>query len=324
VSIATVSRVLSENPSVRAETRDRVLAAAEELGWRPSSLARSLAGEPSGVVGLVFPELIGHYAAQVVLGFEERAIAADGSVYVLATHGRARSGELVRDLAARTDGLVIMDRTVDDALVEELSERGTRIVLFARPPVGPVPSVRAENRRASEELASHLIGHGHRRLAFVGDPDAAPDLAERWAGFRAAHAAAGLAPPESPQRCGFTQDDGYRAASQVLDREPRPTAVVCATDELALGVYWLAGDRGLQLPADLAVTGWDDLAASRALNPPLTTVHQPIKRLGERAADLLYGLIDGQPVGSEVLPSALVIRGSCGCRPADQRTRENA
>jgi len=313
VSIATVSRVLRGTVAVRDETRQRVLAAADELGWQPSSLARSLAGEATGAVGLVVPDLLGHYAAQVVEGFEERALAEDGSVYVLATHGRPRAPEFVRDLAARTDGLVVMDRTVDDDQVRRLDEHGTRIVLFARPPVGHVPAVRTGNRPVAEELTRHVIEHGHERLAFLGDPVAAPDVAERWAGFQDAHAAAGLPAPSGPVVTGFGEGDGYTAATDLLAQDARPRALICANDLVAFGVYARARELGLGLPGDLAVTGWDDLSAGGLLTPALTSVQQPTRELGERAADLLYQRIAGRRPTSEVLPSTLAIRGSCGC-----------
>jgi LacI family transcriptional regulator len=313
VSIATVSRVLGESDRVAPATRERVLAAADELGWRPNRLARRLAGEPTQAVGLVFPDLIGRYIAEVVLGFERVAIAADLGVLVLGTHGRPTAERQATDLAAHVDGLVVMDRTISNDAVRRLEERGTPVVLFARPQIDDIPAVRSENRRTAQELTSHLIEHGHERLAFLGDPDAAPDLRDRWLGFRAAHRAAGRRPPDKPVRSGFSQDEAYAAALSLLDGRRPPTAVACATDELAAGVYGAARDLGLVVARDVALTGWDDLPVGRALSPALTTVHQSIRELGERAANLLCARIAGEPTTSETLPSLPVIRRSCGC-----------
>jgi LacI family transcriptional regulator len=313
VSIATVSRVLRGSTRVAPATRKVVLAAADELRWRPSRLARGLAGEPTGALGLVFPDLVSPYVAEVVLGFERHAIAADQCVLVLGTHGRPTAERLASDLAAHVDGLVVMDRTVSDDAVRRLEEQGTPVVLFARPPVDETPTVRSENHRPAIELTEHLLGHGHTRLAFLGDPDAAPDLHDRWQGFRAACRAAGRRVPAKPIRVGFSQDDGYGAALTLLDAPRPPTAVMCATDELAAGVYEAARDLGLTIGGDVALTGWDDRPLGRALTPALTSVRQPVRQLGERAASLLTARIQGVPTASEILPSVPVIRRSCGC-----------
>jgi LacI family transcriptional regulator len=313
VSIATVSRVLRDSERVAPATRERVLAAAAELGWQPSRLARGLAGEPTGAVGLVFPDLVGRYTAEVVLGFEQHAIAADQSVLVLGTHGRPTAERMVSDLAVHVDGLVVMDRTISDDAIRRLEAMGTPVVLLARPPVDDVPAVRSENRRAATELTAHLVEHGYSQVAFLGDPDAAPDLRERWLGLRAALRSAGLRPPAKPTRAGFSQDDGYAAALTLLDRRRRPDAVVCATDELAAGVYGAARDLGLTIGLDVALTGWDDIPVGRALTPALTTVQQPIRALGQRAASQLAARIAGEPTSSETLPSLPVFRRSCGC-----------
>jgi LacI family transcriptional regulator len=313
VSIATVSRVLRGSAPVAPATRRRVLDAADELGWRPNRLARGLAGEPTGAVGLVFPDLVGRFVAEVVLGFEQHAIVAEQAVLVLGTHGRPTAERMTTDLAAHVDGLVVMDRTITDDAVRRLEQRGKPVVLLARSPVDEIPAIRSENRRTATELTEHLLDHGHTHLAFVGDPDAAPDLRERWLGFRAAHRAAGVRAPSKPVRVGFTQDDGYAAALTLLDGPRAPTAVMCATDELAAGVYGAARDLGLDVGADVALTGWDDIPIGRALTPALTTVQQPMRLLGQRAAVKLSARIAGDPTTSETLPSLLQIRRSCGC-----------
>lgn len=313
VSIATVSRVLSGSPAVAPATRERVLAAADELGWQPNRLARGLAGEPAGAVGLVFPDLVGQYVAGIVQGFEHEAIATDRSVLVLGTHGRPTSERMTMDLAVHVDGLVVMDRTISDDAVRRLEERGTPVVLLARPPIDDVPAIRSENRRVASEVAAHLLGHGHTRLAFLGDPDAAPDLHDRLEGFRDAHVDAGRRAPGKPVRVGFSQDDGYDAAMSLLAGARPPTAVMCATDELAAGVYGAARDLDLQIGPELALTGWDDIPLGRALSPALTTVGQPVQELGRRAASLLARRIAGEPTTSDTVPTAVVLRRSCGC-----------
>ena len=315
VSIATVSRVQRRTEQVAAPTRDRVERAIEELAYRPSRLGRSLAHGSHEATGIVFPDLSGPYFSAVILGYEETAAADGRSTLILATHRRRGAEGQVLDLADRVDGLVIMGQTVGDEVIERLHERGVPCVVLARPPVDAADSVRAENVAAAAELVGHVIRHGHERIAFLGDPDASSDAAERWDGFVAAHEAAGRKPAFPAQPCGFREGDGREAAAPLLARADRPTAIVAANDEIAMGVLEAARARGLRLPDDLAVTGWDDIPVSRHLTPSLTTVRQPMLDLGRRAAALLHERITAIRTDPrhEVLPTELVVRSSCGC-----------
>jgi len=316
VSIATVSRVHRRAERVAPPTRDRVERAIEELAYRPSRLGRSLAHGSHDAIGIVFPDLSGPYYSAVILGYEETSAAQGRSVLILGTHRRPRAVDQVLDLADRVDGLVLMSQTVDDTVVDELRRRGVPIVLLARPPAGGADSVATENRRSARALVTHLIGHGHERLAFVGDPAGSADVGERWEGFLAAHRSAGLAPAFGPFTCGFREEDGREAAfAALIAGAHRPTAVVAANDEIALGVLGAARDAGIETPSELAVTGWDDIPAARHLMSPLTTVRQPMLDIGRRAAALLHEQITtgrSEP-RHEVLPTELVVRSSCGC-----------
>ena len=184
VSIATVSRVMRDSTDVRPDTRDRVLAAATALEYTPSQLGRQLAERRHAANGIVFPDLSGPYYAEVVLGYEAVAAELRRSVLILSTHGRDDAELAVREMAGRCDGLVILGRTVSDEAVEQLAARGTKVVLVARPPIGEVDSVNANNHHRAVALAAHLLVGGARRIAFVGDPEASPDVAERLAGLR--------------------------------------------------------------------------------------------------------------------------------------------
>lgn len=314
VSIATVSRALRGSHLVNPDTRQRVLAAAEQLRFTPSRLGRSLAQRQHAATGIVFPDLAGPYYAEVVLGCEEVAAELGRSMLILATHGRPNADQLVLDLATRVDGMVVMGRTVADDLVARISETGLPMVLLARPPVASVHTINAENRQSAHALASHLADHGHRRFAFLGDPDASPDVANRYAGLSTALTNAGIAVPE-PIRCHFDLESGTAAAAKLLRAGTRPEVLVCANDEIALGAVTAATDRGLRVPADLAVTGWDDIMAARFTG--LTTVAQPMRELGATAAQRLHEQLatpDRNPEGprEETLPTRLVIRTSCG------------
>jgi len=304
VSIATVSRALRDSDLVTRQTRERVLAAAEQLHFTPSRLGRSLAEGRHAANGIVFPDLVGPYYAEVVLGYEAAAAGLGSSVLILATNGRPDAEAAVRDMASRVDGLTVMGQTVSDDVIAKLAATGLPIVLLARDPVPGVDTVRAQNKRTAEALVEHLLGHGHRRFVFLGDPDGGPDVAGRYAGAQAGLAARGVEPAVLVPANGFDLEAGRRAARTVI---ADGDAVICANDELALGVL-------LERPTQ-TVTGWDDLMAARFAG--LTTVRQPMRELGATAARWLDRRITeraDRPAAPRrrVLPTQLVIRSSCG------------
>ncbi|HYW27108.1 MAG TPA: LacI family DNA-binding transcriptional regulator [Terriglobales bacterium] len=321
VSIATVSRVLGgRGAPVREQTVRRVLASARAVGYRLNGAARALATQRHGAIGVVFPNLSGPYYAGVILGLEEAAQTLGQSVLIAATHGRPDAEDLVRGLATKVDGLVLFGRTVPDEAVTEFAA-AMPVVLLGRPQVGSASTIRAENRASARALAGHLLGHGHTRIAFVGDPASSPDAGERWTGYQEALRGAAMRPPLAPETCAFREADGYRVAGLVLRRKRAPTALFCASDEIAMGACAAADALGLAVPQQVAITGWDDIPVARFVSPALTTVRQPLAQLGARAAALLQVGIDGPPGPGEVatLPTQLVIRASCGCPAADQR-----
>jgi LacI family transcriptional regulator len=321
VSIATVSRVLRGTAPVAEATRERVREAVEELRFRPSRLGRSLAERQHAANGIVFPDLSGPYFAEVVLGYEEVAAELGRSVLILSTHGRRAARDMVLDLADRVDGMVVLGRTVDDDVLEDLHGKGLPLVLLARSALPGMDAVNAENHDSAYALTRHLVAdHGHTDLAFIGDATGSPDTAARWAGFRAALADHGGRRVPRPVSCGFDEDAGRSAATRLLRRR-RPDALVCANDEIALGAVLAAEDAGLRVPEDLAVTGWDDVMAARHSRPGLTTVRQPMRRLGAWAARRLHDRLAGDPgePRHEVLPTQLVVRASCGHHPEEDR-----
>ncbi len=311
VSIATVSRVMRESHGVRPDTRERVMAAAAELEFTPSQLGRQLAERRHAANGIVFPDLSGPYYAEVVLGYEAVAAELRRSVLILSTHGRSDAESAVREMAGRCDGLVVLGRTVPDALLESLAARGTHLVLVARPAIGSLDSVSAENPASARALAEHLLAQGARRLRFVGDPERSPDVAERWAGLR--ETVEGH-PDDATLDLMAVEDldeaAGAAIAAAALQRGDLPDAFVCANDELALGLLGRLREAGVDVPGAVKVSGWDDVMAARYAG--LTTVRQPMRELGATAARLL----DEQIVGTrheprhELLPTELVVRTS--------------
>ena len=180
-----------------------------------------------------------------------------------------------------------------------------------------VEAISAENPDSARRLTEHLLDHGRSRLLFVGAVDMAPDVRERYAGFVAAHRDRGLAPAE-PVPAEFREHEGAALADLLLSGELSADAVFCGNDELALALMARLVDGGVDVPGDVAVVGWDDVMTARYVRPGLTTVRQPVRELGALAADRLYDLVNGATPRPhrQVLPTELVLRTSCGCRPA--------
>jgi len=317
VSIATVSRVMRQHTNVSPATRERVNAAVTELHFTPSSLGRSLAERRHAANGIVFPDLSGPYYAEVVLGYESVAADLGRSVLILSTHGRAAAPAMVEEMAARCDGLVIMGLTVPDEVVERLARR-IPVVLLARPQIGDVDSVQADNTESARTLIEHVIAAGARRIVLVGDPNLSPDVAERWAAFEEVAAGQRGVHLEQRNTALFGELAGMKVARGSITRG-LPDAFVCANDELALGVLTELRDNDIDVPGQVRVTGWDDIMAARYAG--LTTVRQPMRELGGTAARLLDEIITGSRTKPrhEVLATELVVRASTGLSRKEQR-----
>ncbi|MGS2616611.1 LacI family DNA-binding transcriptional regulator [Micromonospora sp. LZ34] len=316
VSVATVSRVSNGTGQVSEEMRRRVLEAIEKHGYRPDHLGRALAARRHGALGLVFPGLSGPYFTELIQGFESEAVPARASVHILCTHLREDSDDQVLEMARRVDGVAVIGGTISEPALLRLAEMVPVVVLAGRGPA-TVPSVSVDNGPAMARLTRHLlVDHGLGDLAFVGNPDGSPDVSERWAGFLAAHRELGLTPPDEPVRVAMQQPDGVLAAELLLRDRVAPQAVVCANDEIALGALVGALGRGLRVPEDLVITGFDDAPMAALVSPPITTVRQPVRDLAAEAARLILQAVDspGAPApDSIVLPTELVVRRSCGC-----------
>jgi LacI family transcriptional regulator len=219
-------------------------------------------------------------------------------------------------MADRVDGIAVMGGVIPEDAIRRLINRGERVVLLASGPLVGVPTVRTENLAAMARLTTHLLAdHGYERLVFVGSPDGSPDATSRWQGFLQAHRRLGVEPPEQPVRVGLLQSHGFIAVSRLLDENEAPQAIVCANDEIALGAVVAVMDRGLRVPEDLAVTGFDDISMAGLAASGLTTVHQPMRELGAETARQLLRHVEGDldPSLDRVLETQVVIRGSCGC-----------
>lgn len=336
VSIATVSRVYRTPDSVRAQTRERVLEAARQLGYVPSGNARGLASRTTGVLGLCFPDYadpdaeadaeadsdaddaVMLYSDQIIRGME-RAARRHGYALLIAASLEGGPESLVAKVAGRVDGFAVLAQTVPTEDLEVISRRLPVVMIAGPREIDHLDHIVVANADGERELTRHLIeDHGLRRLAFVGGEVESPDAEARFLGFRQACREAGLPVPDAPDLRAemMTQAEGARAAEALLDREgERPQGVLFANDQMAVGALRALERRGVRVPEDIAVTGFDGIPLSRIVRPPLTTVRQPIRQLGEQAVELLVQRLSNsgsEPV-SLMLPVSLIRRASCGC-----------
>ncbi|WP_114854648.1 LacI family DNA-binding transcriptional regulator [Brachybacterium sp. YJGR34] len=319
VSIATVSRTFGSSESVAPRTREAVLAAARELHYVPTASARALAVRRSRALGVVLPHIDGAYYAELLVGFEVAASKLGLSIVLaLERPGAARPSTLT-DLLGRVDGVAFMARSgADDETVRRVAEVRPAVSV-ARGQVDGVDAFFSENRRTAQDMTEHLIGHGRRRIGFVGRPEAGSDIGQRHQGYLEALSDAGLRParqwPVDP-----VEEAGVEVAGQLLaDGGPGDLdALVCGNDELAAAIQDRLTAGGVEVPDRLALTGWDDTVTARYLRPGLTTVRQDVARLGGLAARRLAARIDGDPAQEAVtVGTSIILRGSCGCPPHD-------
>ncbi|HKG51679.1 MAG TPA: LacI family DNA-binding transcriptional regulator [Actinomycetales bacterium] len=324
VSEATISRVLNGRPGVAENTRQSVLTALDVLGYeRPSRLRRKSAG----LVGLVVPELtnpIFPAFAQVI----ETALAQHGYTPVLCTQtpGGVHEDDYTQMLLERSvSGIVFVsgmhaDTRADHQRYRQLVERGLPIVLVnGYADDVDAPFVSCDDHAASALAVRHLVDLGHTHIGLAVGPDRFVPAIRKVAGFREAMAA--LVGPAEPciERSLFTVEGGQAAAARLI--EHGCTAVVCGSDLMALGAVRAARSRGLRVPEDVSVVGYDDSVLVAFTDPPLTTLRQSVQEMGEAAVGALVDEISGQPAprAEYVFRPDLVVRGSTGSAPRRAR-----
>ncbi|MCU1528090.1 MAG: hypothetical protein JWP75_1853 [Frondihabitans sp.] len=320
VSTATASRVFSSPDLVRQQTRDRVLTAADELGYVVNGLARMMMGQGRRTVAILVAHMVGPTFASLA-GAVERVSAAEGHLFLLSTtqDDPVRERELIDTLREQRAAAVLLvgSAPMDDAYIErvqgyarDLATIGARLVLCGRPAIPGHPdllTVNYEQSRGIGEAVEHLVALGHQRIAYIGQAADYTTPEQRLEGYKSALVKAGLAVDDRLiQESDNVEEAGTRAAQELLDRCPDTTAIVCMTDNIAVGVYRATRARGLTIPDDLSVIGFDDTPLVGDLTPGLTTVRAPFEAVGRMAAELALGL----PHSNEPLITELVVRGS--------------
>jgi DNA-binding LacI/PurR family transcriptional regulator len=320
VSTATVSRALSGGGPVSQAAAERVRSAARTLGYEPNRIARSLRVRRTRLAAVLIPDVQNPFFTAVVRGVED-VLQAEGWTLLLGNsddHADRESRNLATLRAEGAAGVVLVPGQEASAY-RSLLGRGLVLVAIDRSPEGlDVDRVTVANVEGARRAVAHLLALGHRRVGLVGGPRGPSTSADRRRGYEAALAAAGVRRLATLVEEGDFRPQGGRAAvERLLSREPQPTALFVTNDLMTLGAYEALRARGLRVPQDVAVVGFDDAPWAPWLDPPLTTVAQPAYELGRRAAELLLDRLErpARPPRSVVLEARLVVRESCGARP---------
>ncbi len=315
VSVATVSRVLNGKGPVQAETARRIRTAAKRLHYVPHGGARSLITRRTTTLGVLLPELHGEFFSELIRGIDVYARQKGYHLLVSSSHSdRAESEEMVRAMRGRVDGLIVLSPDVrPHALKANLPERFP-VVLVNTAGGAAFDSLTVDNFGGAVEMVRHMISLGHGRIAFLQGPSANRDATERLRGYREAMAEHGK--DGTMEIAGnFREESGYEACRRLLAGKNRPTAVFAANDSMAIGLLCAFQEKGIRVPQDFAIAGFDDIPIARYVTPPLTSVSVPIAELGARAAQVLIAGLEADPVRRrrrETLATRLVVRSSCG------------
>jgi LacI family transcriptional regulator len=346
VSIATVSRVLHGQEPVRESTRDRVRAAIKELGYVPDGAAQSLARSRKDVIGLVCVEHTGLnpnqydiesmsllFYDEVMRGVEALIRERHWSLLITYLREDENPGATPQEdepvlprlqaLSGKVDGLLIGEGVVPATALARLARRLPVVVVAGDAALRGVDVVAADNWSGAHALVTHLVvDHRRRRLYHVDGPESAPDAKTRRLAMQAVIDGQPDAKLVGAHSGRFSVRSGEAAADRMLAEfggvaGQLPDAIVCANDQMAIGVLRTLTARGIRVPDDIAIVGFDDIYPATLCDPPLTTVRQPIRGIGERACEQLIERIATPTLRPtvELLPTELVIRSSCGCPP---------
>ncbi|MGZ4167796.1 MAG: LacI family DNA-binding transcriptional regulator [Solirubrobacteraceae bacterium] len=315
----TVSRALNEQTRalVNEQTAARVLRAADELGYRPNPIARGLKTNRSYTIGVMIPDLTNPLFPPIVRGIEDRLGAAGYTALIVNTDNdpeRERS-HIEAMLARQVDGLIAATARLDVTLLAEAAAAGTPLVLVNRSlEDGSAPAVTVDDHRGIALAVEHVARLGHRLIGNVAGPQNVSTGHRRHLGFQDAMHAAGL--PVDPGHVSFagafTEREGARACADILEHQPRVTAIVAANDRLAMGCYDTLAAAGLSCPQHISIVGFNDMPFIDRLQPPLTSVRVPQREIGTTAADLLLGQLSDEeaPAQEILLEPELIVRGS--------------
>ncbi|WP_287991508.1 LacI family DNA-binding transcriptional regulator [Acidiphilium sp.] len=323
VSVSTVSHVINGTRKVRPATVEAVRDAIRKTGYVPNSLAQALAGASTKTIGVAISALTNHYFAETVRVIESECARRGLMIFLADTHDDPdQELRVIKALhQRRVDGIILAPTAgTDRRALDYLKGKGIPSVLVDRIVRGEFDQVGVENTVACRELISHLIGHGHRRIGFVAGAPGISTSIERLEGYRDALHQASIPFDPALVCCGESANEpARRAVRELLRLDPRPTAIVASNNLMMIGAMHALRDAGIEVPAGMALVGFDDFDWAELFNPRLTVLAQPLEDIAMKAVELLTRRIARPDDQFEIvrLTPELRIRNSCGCQ--DQR-----
>lgn len=324
VSVMTVSKALRDAPDVSEATKLRIRKLAREMGYVPNSAAQGLRTRTTRSFGVVISTTTNPIIAPVLLAIEERAHEMGYDLILTHTHNLPEREEqcIYRLLSRRVDGVFISPvyRLSNEARAyQELRNRGTPVVMLGHtaPFCSHFVNVESDDLQGSYAITQHLLSLGHKRIAFLSGPLAAPWTQERLEGYRRALRDHGIEPDDHLVfQAGRTVEEGMNATVQMITEKPDATAVQAVNDLVAVGCQRILLRQGLRIPSDVSVAGFGNLLISENAPTPLTTARQPKFTLGMAAMDAMIALLNNQRPPARRLPATLIARESTGTAPA--------
>ncbi|WZY34219.1 LacI family DNA-binding transcriptional regulator [Bacillus sp. FSL W8-1122] len=317
VSIATVSRVLNNGIGYSIKTKQHVLKTIEEMGYSPNAIARGLINKQSNTIGVLFPEISGLVSAEILQGIEEAAHARGKSIVICNT---ASSGHKTKEYLKllqekQVDGILFASQLLTLEYVAIVRKMGVPVVTVSAYSEDPtIPAVQVDNETAAYDAVCYFIQQGHTEIGMIsGNPSDLLAGAPRMAGYKRALKEAGIAyvPTKVAWDKGFYFEDGQKAFQRLYTDHPNLTAIFSASDELAIGAMSAATAKGLRIPEDLSVIGFDGTKLAKMAVPPLTTVSQHFFSMGKTAANLLFDSIaTGRASSGRIIRHELIKRHS--------------
>lgn len=312
VSKMTVSRAINNHPEISSETRARILATAQKMNYRPNQFARALMTKQSYLIGIVVPDLMHSYFAEICRGVEAHARPVGYQNLICSTNEEPlKEMDEIEALLSRTDGLIVASAlSISEAkFYKRLISEGAKIVLIDRLLEGlRCPAVTTDDVQVGTLATEHLINLGHRKIGHLRGPDVSTAL-KRLDGYRKAMSKAKLKP--LVHNCGFTEAEGYTAMHKWIASGNLPTAIFAANDPAAIGAMAAANEAGLKVPDEVAFVGAGSIHYGDMLRVPLTTVSWSKAEMGQAAARLLLELIDGKKKNRTIIvPPELLVRKS--------------
>lgn len=306
VSMATVSRVVNGNPKVKPQTRKKVLATIERLGYRPNAVARGLASKKTTTVGVIIPDISNTVYSEIARGIEDIANMYHYHIILSNSDQKAERelGLINAMLEKQVDGLVFLGGEVTDEHVRMLQSAPVPVVLSATQDKNHLlPSVNIDHTEAAADAVRFLIDSGHQRIAMISGPLYDPLRgAARYQGYRKGLEEAHISFDESLVRVGnYRYESGIEAAKHFLTLESRPTAIFAASDEMAIGAMHYLLDSGVRVPEEIAVVGYEDIRFAQMVRPMLTSVTLPMYDIGAVSMRLLTKLIHNEPVDNHTV-----------------------